>query len=342
VPVGGGEPRKVTTLDAAIQGIDWTADGREILVSARSREAGGYRVWRASVRGNKQERVAELGAEDVTWPSASRRGNRLAYVRSINNWNIWQFPLATPQKVKGSPVKLISSTRVESGMRYSPDGRRIAFVSDRSGKAQIWTCGRDGSNLAQLTFLDANDTGTPAWSPDGHRIVFDSTASGAEGVYLVNADGGTPQPLVVDSSTNAQPSFSHDGQWVYFVSDRSGTHEIWKIAITGGQPVRVTMNGGFMPLESVDGKFVYHTKAQLGQAPISESAGLWKIPVSGGEDTRVISERLYEGGMTDFFWTVTPFGIYFIDNSSPHPKLKLFDPATGRTTVVMSLDKPPY
>jgi len=342
VPVGGGEPRKLTSLDAAIQGIDWTPDGREILVSALSHEAGGYRVWRVSLRGDKQERVAELGAEDVTWPSVSRRGNRLAYVRSINNWNIWQFPLATPQKVKGSPVKLISSTRVESGMRYSPDGRRIAFVSDRSGKAQIWTCGRDGSNLAQLTFLDADDTGTPAWSPDGHRIVFDSTASGAEGVYLVNADGGTPQALVVDFSTNAQPSFSHDGQWVYFASDRSGTDEIWKIAIAGGQPVRVTMNGGRMPLESVDGKFIYHTKAQLGQAPISESAGLWQIPASGGEDTRVISERLYEGGMTDFFWTVTPFGIYFIDNSSPHPKLKLFDPATGRMTVVISFDKPPY
>jgi serine/threonine protein kinase/Tol biopolymer transport system component len=340
VPVGGGEPRKVTSLDAAIQGIDWTSDGREIIVSALSREAGGYRVWRVSLAGNKQERLAELGAENATWPSVSRRGNRLAYVRNIDNWNIWQFPLAAPQKVKGSPVKLISSTRVESGMRYSPDGKRIAFVSDRSGKTQIWTCARDGSNLAQLTFLDASDTGTPAWSPDGHRIAFDSTASGNEGVYLINAGGGIPQPLVVDSSTNAQPSFSHDGQWVYFASDRSGTDEIWKIAITGGQPVRVTTNGGRMPLESIDGKFVYHTKTPLVQAP--ESAGLWKIPVSGGEDTRVISERLYEGDMTDFFWTVTTFGIYFIDNSSPHPKLKLFDPATGRTTVVMSLDKPPY
>src|SRR3989442_8618658 len=104
-------------------------------------------------------------------------------------------------------------------MQYSQDGKRIAFVSNRSGSSKIWTCAQDGSNLAQLTFLKANDAGTPRWSPDGRRIAFDSTASGIEGVYLISADGGAPQPLVVDSFANSEPSFSRDGHSIYFVSD---------------------------------------------------------------------------------------------------------------------------
>jgi eukaryotic-like serine/threonine-protein kinase len=341
VPVRGGEPKKLSSLEGAIAGLDWSPDGKQIIVAALTQEDASFSLWRVDMAGGKPERLNQFSLGDSGSPAVARHGGRLAYVHFVDNSNIWQLLLSAPAQRVGSARRLISSTRSESGAQYSPDGKRIAFVSDRTGSAQIWTCSPDGSNPAQLTFLKANDVGTPHWSPDGRRIVFDSSASGLEGIYLISADGGAPQALVVDSSANSEPSFSHDGQWIYFFSDRSGTDEIWKMAVSGGQPVKITLHGGHMPLESPDGKFLYHTKAPSGEAHSSE-VGLWQTPVNG-EDVHVLNQAMYSNDFgSDFFWTVSNAGIYFIDDSNPGPNLKLFDPSTGRTTTVAVLDKPPF
>lgn len=336
VPVLGGESKRVSFLDAILPGLDWSPDGKQIILAVLSREVGDSSLWRVSLTGGGPEKLVQLGSAAVISPTVSRHGNRLAYVQQVLNSNIWQYHLVTPQETSGSRVRLISSTRSESGQQFSPDGRHIAFVSSRSGSAQIWTCAKDGSTQSQLTFMKASDTGTPKWSPDGHWIAFDSTASGIEGVYLISAEGGTPQALVVDSSTNMEPSFSRDGRWVYFASDRSGTDEVWKVPVTGGAVTKVTSHGGRMPVEAPDGKFLYYVRA-AGDASSPELAGIWRITTGGGEDTRVLHEEIGE-----FFWTVSQAGIYFVDDSGPRLKLELLDVERRRRTTVTTLEKPPY
>ena len=188
VPLAGGEPRQLTFLSGSIRGLDWTPDGKQIVLSVSiSGEAGNNSLWRIAAAGGKPEKVSGLGLGGATDPTVSRHGNRLAYGESSDNVNVWQLRLSSPDKPAGPPLKVISSTRGQSGQQYSPDGRRIAFVSDRGGSAQIWACDPDGSNPVQLTFLKAGDTGTPHWSPDGRSIVFDSTTSGNEGIYSIDA-----------------------------------------------------------------------------------------------------------------------------------------------------------
>src|SRR5206468_2977608 len=98
--------------------------------------------------------------------------------------------------------------------------------------------------------------------------------------------------------------------------------------------------GGHMPIEAMDGRFLYYTKGSSGN---SESAALWRMPVGGGEDTLVLNQPLYPGPLTpDFFWAVSDAGIYFIDNSNSRPTLKLLDPVTARVTTVAVLDRPPF
>ena len=335
VPVQGGEPRKVTALEAIIPGLDWMPDGKQIVLAALARENGNYTLWRTGLTGDKTERLTQFGAAGLGWPTVSRHGDRLAFVQSVQNSNIWRFRLALPRQQSGSQIKLISSTRTESGPQYSPDGKRIVFVSNRSGSMQIWMSGEDGFNPVQLTFMKASDTGSPHWSPDGRRIAFDSTANGIEGVYLISADGGVPQPLVVDSFVNDEPTFSHDGRWIYFTSDRSGTAEIWKVPGAGGELVKVTSGGGHMPIEGTDGKFLYYIR--FGEVGSADVAGVWRIPVEGGEATRILRQEINE-----FFWTASDAGIYVIDDSSAGRSLKLLDPATGHTITVARLEKPPY
>ena len=124
------------------------------------------------------------------------RNNSLAYVQATLTANIWKLELSDATHVVGEPVKLISSTRQQAAPSYSPDGSRIAFQSDRSGSWEIWTCARDGSDLAQLTHFAGALAGTPRWSPDGKQILFDSRDSGITQIYMV------PQPA--ESLDNSQ------------------------------------------------------------------------------------------------------------------------------------------
>ena len=71
-------------------------------------------------------------------------------------------------------------------------------------------------------------------------------------------------------------SWSHDGEWVYFASNRSGRFEVWKTRIGGGSEMQVTSNGGYMAIESADGKDLYYTKTDGASA-------LWRRPVAGGK-----------------------------------------------------------
>jgi hypothetical protein len=188
-----GSPRRLTpaTLDAAYP--TWIPGGEEILFSAR----GG--LWRLLVPGQNTPARLPFAGEDGIMPVVSglqsRRAARLVYVRSFQDTNIWRVAVSTRgAPVSAPPVVAISSTRMDSTPQLSPDGRRVAFVSRRSGRGEIWLANLDGSNAVQLTTLGAV-SGAPCWAPDGERIVFQSNPEGQFEVYVIRAEGGKPRNL---------------------------------------------------------------------------------------------------------------------------------------------------
>ena len=92
-----------------------------------------------------------------------------------------------------------TSRRSRSGAAYaapawSPDGRKIAFASERDGNSEIYLMNADGSGQRSLTRNLAYD-GDPAWSPDGQKITFVSNRDGRYAVYVMNADGSGQRSL---------------------------------------------------------------------------------------------------------------------------------------------------
>jgi len=150
-------------------------------------------------------------------PAVSLSKHRLIYIRDRAAADLWRRDLRT-----GDAQMIIGWNYNQGFPQYSPDDRRIAFQSDRSGMPGLWTCEAGGENCQELTSFGGSVGGTPRWSPDGRWLAFDSRHEGASHIYVIGADGGQPRRLTNGDGENLDPSWSRDGRWIYFASNRSG------------------------------------------------------------------------------------------------------------------------
>jgi Tol biopolymer transport system component/serine/threonine protein kinase len=317
--VSEGTPRRLThgEYDVCHHPV-WTPAGSEILFTT------GYagNIHRVSVAGGEPQPVFGLGAG---YPSI--RGNLMVYQQvTIQPQAIWRVGGRRASTRNREPQKLIASSQGEGNAAYSPDGRKIAFESARSGVSNIWVCDSDGTNAAQLTTFEAQ-AGTPRWSPDGRQLVFDSIEAGDWNLYVIDADGGAPRRLTSESSEENVGTWSRDGRWIYFSSNRSGSRQIWKMPSAGGPAAQVTRGVRFYAQESWDGRHLYYTNSK-------DPIGIWRVPVAGGEETEVVR------GPVSFWqdWVLTRSGLYY---STIRPgargseyAIHVLDFGSGRTTEV--------
>jgi eukaryotic-like serine/threonine-protein kinase len=167
-----GEPVSVTGHRYAnVSGLTWTADGHELVYAAGSGYASS--LWRVPVSGAQTPRRLAYALSAATSPAVARTPPRLVYAWTIRNTRFWRLDTRT-----GERKALFGSTGFSAFPQYSPDGRKIAFTSERSGNREVWTCDGDGTNCQQLTFFDGPMCGTPRWSPDGRWLALDSYGEG--------------------------------------------------------------------------------------------------------------------------------------------------------------------
>jgi Tol biopolymer transport system component len=314
-----GDPGRLTTADMRADFPAWMPGGREVVYSSK------FHLWRLDVAGGSApERIPYVG-EDGLMPAVSRPQvggvARLAYVRSLDDWNFWRIETSAPGAPATSPpAPAISSTKAEYHPELSPDGRKLAFSSTRSGDAEIWVSDPDGSNAVQLTSLRAADTNCPRWSRDGRSIVFSSNAEGEFDVYVVPAAGGKPRRLTSHASIDIVAGYSQDGKSIYFNSMRSGDYRVWKMPADGGEAVQVTPNQGTQAIEAPDGSLYYLTASIV--SPV------WRLPPGVGEPTKVLD------GVVWFNFCLVGNGAYYIDRHDGETRLRYLDLATGLSNTV--------
>ena len=304
----------------------WTADGRDLLVVAGNASSNGG-IMRVRIDGSvAPQRIAGLAA--ATSLAISRDGTKVAISRGNVDSDIWRVDLEQP--AQSGPLS--HSSLWDGGAEYSPDGRRIAFSSNRGGPREIWVADASGENAQPVTRFGGPIAGTPRWSPDGREVVLDARPDGNTDVFVVPAGGGPLRQLTKEPGEDARPAFSHDGRSVYFSSDRGGRNEIWRVPAAGGDAAQVTRNGGVSVVASPDGEWLYYLPAPPGTF-------LHRIRPDGSGDEQILRERV-----PLLTYTATPAGLWFatmVDAQPPYWALKVLRRGEGEPREATKLVFPP-
>jgi serine/threonine protein kinase len=325
--VPDGEPVRLTSSLIAGK-ASWMADNRQIVFSGKGA------LWTLdALRGGTPTRVLSVG-QDGQSPVIARTADgrqRLVYVRSFSDSNLWRVDTsAAGAPASSPPVAAVASTRADAIVNLSPNGRRVAFISNRSGEQEIWAADLDGSNAVQLTSM-ATVPGFPRWSPDGTLIAFHADPQGRPDVVVVPAGGGKTRVATTNTAGGAFPSFSRDGQWIYF----SGSgFRIWKIPVSGGAAVQVTNDVGAIAIESPDGRDLYYVEAA------DRPSSVWRVPLTGGGRVKVLDGVVFgnfdvlEGGIYYIDRVSGETGGFYTDRPVGETRLQYFDFSTRRSTTV--------
>jgi Tol biopolymer transport system component len=318
-----GPARAVTQPLLGLLGIAWTADGRSLVYTLDH-------LWRVRADASSPPERVELAGRNASFPSVSKAGTRLAFVRFNMETDIYRLPFG------GSPSPLIESANGNAFPKHSPDGRRIAFQSGRAGPdiqdQAVWLADADGSNATRLTRGPAAFQGSPSWSPDGQSIAFDAGAEvGKMDIWTIRTDGSGLRQVTRDPGSDVVPSWSRDGRFIYFASTRTGRHEVFRVPAEGGAEEQLTRDGGAAPVESVDGRTLYYQSAERG--------ALLARPTSGGQPRTVLSCV-----PTMFSWAVGARGIVHTECGPPRADavrrqtLRYLDFASGRDEPLATVE----
>ena len=278
---------------------------------------GNWEIYVMDTDGGNPQNLTNDPSDDRD-PSWSPDGERIVFYSNrdghvIDGWSTYEIYVMDANG--GNPQNLTNDLNDDRFPAWSPDGKRIAFVSDRDGPAHyfdIYVMDADGDNLQRLT-NDPRDDRHPSWSPDGKRIVFGARRDGhfetkfavTYEIYVMDADGSNPQRLTENRKNDWLPSWSPDGKRIAFASDRKGdlvNIEIYVMDADGSNLQRLTENRihDWFPSWSPDSERI---------AFVSERDGNKEIYVMDADGGNL--QRLTNNPHSDIYpaWFNSPFSV---------------------------------
>ena len=233
----GHAQRRITGHISTSLSPVWARDGSGLLYLSFFEGSPGV-YWADLVTGRKTPVIA--GEQPAYSPSLCPDGDTVLFARRTSNMEIF-----TVSRSGGTPRQLTRSSRIDTNPECSPDGKRIAFTSSRSGTPQIYVMGIDGADLQRVTFEGRYNEGA-SWHPDGSRVVYSRRADRGDrhDIAVVDLVTGQDQLLTTGPGSHENPSFSPNGEWIIFDSRRrGGRRHIYIMSQDGRYTRQVTTRG---------------------------------------------------------------------------------------------------
>ena len=223
-----------------------------------------YTMSREQIRATAH-RIADFVYEKLTGDKGVF-STRIAYV--VKRGTRYELQIADADGA-GAQTALASFEPIISPA-WSPDGKRLAYVSFEAKKPVIYVHTiTDGRRQVAANFKGSNSA--PAWSPDGSKLAVTLSREGGSQLFLMNPDGSGLRRLTSSSAIDTEPRFSPDGQFIYFTSDRGGSPQVYRMPASGGDPQRITFEGSYnvTPRISPDGKTLAYITRNEGKFQVA-------------------------------------------------------------------------
>ncbi len=291
--------------------VSWSPDAKSLVFADETD------LFRFDLEGGTTQRLFS-SPRDLREPAVSPVGHRVAVVDQAFLSNIVRQPNPLVA-LAVEPEFVASSTRADFMPRFGPNGDRLAFISGRSGRSEIWVTQPDGG-FDRLFGVDRpNHIHAFLWSPAGDRIAVSDHHS-----RLLIVDVATGDSEVVPGSPfSAQLlDWSADGSSIYRLEITDGSPEVWKVRLDDGDRRQITRCGAKAAQESPDGRSLYVTR--------QHTPGLWRVELEGdGRPTRILDDVAWyvwmssDRGIYSFETTLAQTGIYFRESVVGEPVLVL-------------------
>ena len=182
---------------------------------------------------------------------------RIAYISEAGSKESKKYQLQIADADGYNPRTIFSSSNQLLSPAWSPDGRRLAYVSFENDRTEIFVQDVTTGKRSKIS-SEPGINSAPAWSPDGGTIALTLSSGGDPEIYLLDVESRKLRKLTNHYGIDTEPAWSPDGRFIYFTSNRSGAPQIYQVSFGGGTPKRMTFEGNYnaAPSVSADGKYV--------------------------------------------------------------------------------------
>ncbi|MBK8165220.1 MAG: PD40 domain-containing protein [bacterium] len=288
----GQDTRRVAGGFTTSGGLAWAPDGESLILSATWR--GPYELWRVPVTGGEPVLLPAKGQRPVH-PDCGGDGT-LVFVDSVLDLDLQIRRLDDPP---ADAAAVAPSTRLDTYGRFSPDGRSVLFVSERSGARELWLLDRASGAVRQVSAIAGDALRHPCWSPDGRRVAVGVTRDSRLQVVVVDVATGLQRQVTPADGHYRLGHWSDDGQWLYYSRESGARWQIGRVRVDGTGAADVDCPGCLTLREEPDGTLFYFKET----AP-----GLFRRDPHGAETLLVVPED--DGATTDNVKVATD-GIWF-------------------------------
>jgi TolB protein len=200
--------------------------------------------------------VADLVYEKIT----GVRGafwTRIAYITSTGIGNNIQYSLMVADSDGVNPQTVVKSREPLLSPAWSPDGRKLAYVSFERGNSSIYIQ-EIGTGAREVVSSAKGINGAPSFSPDGSKLALTLSYGGNPDIYVMNLASREKIQLTKHFAIDTEPTWMPDGQSIIFTSDRSGKPQLYQVSAAGGEATRVTFSGEYNAKATIsyDGKHI--------------------------------------------------------------------------------------